>query len=319
MLRLRLIGAAAIIIPVLGLLWLDENLNFGRPGIWFTTLAIGVGICCCFEFASLLQPTTAKRHGPQSTDLPIPPLSMGVLVLAAASAMLIGSWFKFSTNLKVDCPLGNWGWPMLGLAAATAIVMLNEMRRFSAAAGATDRLARSLLTIYYVVVPYFFIFHLRMSSPDLSGLLKIVSILFIAKIADAGAYFAGRFLGKHKMAPVLSPKKTIEGGIGGLVAAVIAAIVYVRWLMPWFLQSGQVQSSVPSGEPGQSLLALIGFGVAVGVSGVIGDLSISLFKRDAGQKDSASLLPGLGGFLDVMDSVLWAAPVGYLFWISDVL
>lgn len=305
MLRQRLIGAAALILPVIGLLWLDEHWNFDRPGIWFTMLGITVACCCVWELASLLQVQVASKESR---------LNLGVILFATLAAVMIGSAFKFMPNEKPDCPLGNWGWPMLGLATSTAVIMLAEMRQFEAGRGATERIARSLLAIFYVVVPYYFIFHLRMSSPDLGGLLKFVSIVFIAKWADAGAYFAGRFLGKRKMAPVLSPKKTIEGGIGGLLAAVVAAIVYVRWMMPWFLPE-----SVATETPGGSLLMIAGFGIAVGVAGVIGDLSISLFKRDAGEKDSASLLPGLGGFLDVMDSVLWAAPVGYLFWISDLL
>lgn len=307
MLRQRLIGAAAIILPVIGLLWLDEHLNFDRPGIWFTMLAVAVAGCCVWELSSLLQAQLGGEGAGTGK------LNQRVILFATIAAVLIGSAFKFMPNPDPDCPLGNWGWPMLGLATATAIIMLVEMRQFQAGHGATERIARSLMAIFYVVVPYFFIFHLRMSSPNLGGVLKFVSIVFIAKWADAGAYFAGRFLGKHKMAPVLSPKKTIEGGIGGLLAAIVAAIVYVRWMMPWFL------SDTSDGSTSGSLLMIAGFGIAVGIAGVIGDLSISLFKRDAGEKDSASLLPGLGGFLDVMDSVLWAAPVGYLFWISNLL
>ncbi len=309
MLRQRLIGAAALILPVIGLLWLDEHLNFDRPGIWFTLLALIVAVSCVWELSSLLQTQTQVQSAAATVKL-----NVGAILFATIAAMVVGSAFKFMPNPKPDCPLGNWGWPMLGLATATAIIMLVEMRQFQAGCGASERIARSLMVIFYVVVPYFFIFHLRMSSPDLSGVLKFVSIVFIAKWADAGAYFAGRFLGKHKMAPVLSPKKTIEGGIGGLLAAIVAAIVYVRWMMPWFLPD-----SATDGLSNGSLLMIAGFGIAVGIAGVIGDLSISLFKRDAGEKDSASLLPGLGGFLDVMDSVLWAAPVGYLFWISDLL
>ena len=309
MLRQRLIGAAALILPVIGLLWLDEHLNFDRPGIWFTLLALIVTNSCVWELSSLLQTQTQVQSAAASVKL-----NVGAILFATIAAMVVGSAFKFMPNPKPDCPLGNWGWPMLGLATATAIIILVEMRQFQAGCGATERIARSLMVIYYVVVPYFFIFHLRMSSPDLGGVLKFVSIVFIAKWADAGAYFAGRFLGKHKMAPILSPKKTIEGGIGGLLAAIVAAIVYVRWMMPWFLPN-----SATDGSSNGSLLMIAGFGIAVGIAGVIGDLSISLFKRDAGEKDSASLLPGLGGFLDVMDSVLWAAPVGYLFWISDLL
>ena len=114
--------------------------------------------------------------------------------------------------------------------------------------------------------------------------------------SDTGAYFAGRAFGKHKLAPSISPGKTVEGLIGGLFAAGAFAAL-ATW---WFFPELPYQWSVP--------LAVI-----LGVVGVFGDLCESAMKRGAKAKDAASILPGHGGFLDRLDSLLFAAPILYYF------
>jgi phosphatidate cytidylyltransferase len=111
--------------------------------------------------------------------------------------------------------------------------------------------------------------------------------------ADTGAYFAGRYLGRHKLSPRISPNKTIEGLVGGMVAAVIVALVGAPL-------AGATAAKLP-------LVALV-VAVTVGFS-VVGDLFESLLKRHVGVKDSGGLIPGHGGILDRIDSVLAALPV----------
>lgn len=114
--------------------------------------------------------------------------------------------------------------------------------------------------------------------------------------SDAGAYFAGRALGKHKLAPTISPGKTVEGLVGGLVAAAgFAALATV-----WFFRELPFQWSIP--------LAVI-----LAAVGVLGDLCESAMKRGAKTKDAASILPGHGGLLDRLDSLLFGAPILYYF------
>ena len=108
--------------------------------------------------------------------------------------------------------------------------------------------------------------------------------------ADIGAFFVGRSLGKRKLAPQVSPGKTWEGALGGL-----AAVALVAW-------GGAAYFGLPARQS-------IGFGCAVGIFSVIGDLTESMFKRSAGLKDSGMLLPGHGGILDRIDSVTAAAPL----------
>lgn len=116
----------------------------------------------------------------------------------------------------------------------------------------------------------------------------------IAWLSDTGAYFTGYFFGKHKLAPEMSPKKTVEGAIGGIIFASVATVVYGLLLFGSFYTIGMIK------------YAIVG---AVGsVASQVGDLAASCIKRDFGKKDYGALLPGHGGLMDRFDSVLFAAP-----------
>ena len=301
MLRWRLIGAVAIIVPVLGLLWLDDQsqYNFDHPGIWFATLLVVVGSVCVVELSQLVS------RGGHALRTP----TTFFVALAGMLIMVLPRLFPLSSGEELNSAIA--GWPAIGLATVVALLLIRELFFFKAGQGATERIAMSLLAIFYVLVPFIFMFELRMWSKDNPrlGMMSVVSVIFVAKLADSGAYFAGRNFGKRPMAPVLSPKKTIEGGIGGVIVAMLAGIIFLRLIIPAF---------VPSYRPA-TWWGPLGFAASVAVAGMIGDLSVSLFKRDADQKDSGKLLPGLGGGLDVLDSILWAAPVGYLWWICGAL
>jgi phosphatidate cytidylyltransferase len=112
---------------------------------------------------------------------------------------------------------------------------------------------------------------------------------------DAAAYYGGRALGRHKLAPTISPNKTVEGSIAGLAGSVLAGVGLGTLLLSFPL----------------ALLAVASF--AAGIAGQLGDLAESALKRSAGVKDSSSLLPGHGGMLDRLDSLMFAAPVFFWF------
>jgi phosphatidate cytidylyltransferase len=143
-----------------------------------------------------------------------------------------------------------------------------------------------------VLVPAFIALARLQISPRgfARGPEMVLWMLLLVFAADIGAYFAGRRFGRHKLAPRVSPGKTWEGAIGGLVAVGVVAAV------------GTVHFGLP-------LAAGVAFGCAVGIFSVIGDLTESMFKRSVGLKDSGSLLPGHGGILDRIDSVTAAAPL----------
>lgn len=130
-------------------------------------------------------------------------------------------------------------------------------------------------------------------------ILFFVISLGIPWVADGGAYFAGVFLGKHKLCPKISPKKTVEGFIGGIVAGVLVALI-IALVFDAASQTAKLNVGL-----------MILLGIVVSVVSVIGDLSFSLIKRSCGIKDFGSFFPGHGGVLDRFDSVIFTAPVVY--------
>jgi phosphatidate cytidylyltransferase len=137
---------------------------------------------------------------------------------------------------------------------------------------------------------------LRLLHPDTEGAWRLVLLLAIVMGSDAAAFFTGNAIGRHRLAPGISPGKTIEGAVGALLGGVAAAAI-VRSL----------------GLPSVPLAHALLLGLAVSVLGIAGDLVESLLKRWAGVKDSGALFPGHGGMLDRLDSVLFGAPVLYYY------
>lgn len=130
-----------------------------------------------------------------------------------------------------------------------------------------------------------------------TGPLLVFYLMIVVWAGDAGAYYVGRRFGRTKLSPRVSPKKTIEGGIGGVIASMIAAAVIHLTFLPQF-----------------PLLHAVLAAVLLSVAGIIGDLAESLWKRSADVKDSGRMLPGHGGFLDRSDSILFTAPILYAYW-----
>lgn len=129
-----------------------------------------------------------------------------------------------------------------------------------------------------------------------SGHLWIFSVLFLVMASDSAAYFVGRSLGRRKLYPAVSPKKTIEGSCGGLVGGLIGLLVFSFLFFPQL-----------------RIVDILLLGAAVGLFSQLGDLFESLLKRSFGVKDSGSLIPGHGGILDRLDSLLFAFPVTYYY------
>lgn len=140
-----------------------------------------------------------------------------------------------------------------------------------------------------VGLPGAFLFALRLQE---HGLLLLLYLVAVAKMTDNGALFVGRQWGRHKLAPKISPAKTVEGLCGGLVVGVLTAVL----LGPFCTGGGFVASLI--------------FGIVISPLAVLGDLAESVIKRGAGIKDSGALMPGIGGVLDLMDSILLSAPAG---------
>jgi len=138
----------------------------------------------------------------------------------------------------------------------------------------------------------------------------VVLTLAVPWLADSGAYFTGVFLGKHKLCPTVSPKKTVEGAIGGLVCGALGAVLvgYIFSLIyatDLSVGGGSVTAEV-------EYLPLIIIGLINPIVSIFGDLTFSLIKRSCGIKDFGSIMPGHGGLLDRFDSVLFCAPLVFI-------
>lgn len=288
MLRWRLLLGTIFIAAVAGLCWLD--VNGSRPGAWLLPLALLITVLASGE---LLWMFSARQLHPLACVIYVGNLA---IVLMASLPTLFG-W---------HAAWGPWGCPVVALAASVIIALIGEMRRYTGPGAVSERLGLAVFSLCYVGVLMAFVVQIRFLGPNGSwGLPALASMLIVVKMCDIGAYTVGRLIGRHKMAPVLSPGKTIEGAIGGIVFACGASWAVFHWLKS---TGGMTEFKTAS-----SLGWLI-FGLAVGIAGMVGDLAESLLKRDLGRKDSSPWMPGFGGVLDLLDSILVAAPVAYVCW-----
>jgi phosphatidate cytidylyltransferase len=138
---------------------------------------------------------------------------------------------------------------------------------------------------------------IRLRQDFAEGPKLVFFLLIVVWIADAGAYYVGKNFGKTRLSPRISPKKSVEGLIGGVVTSIIAAIVIHYTFFPAF---PVVHAAIA--------------GIVLSLAGVIGDLAESMWKRSAAVKDSGTLIPGHGGFLDRFDSIFYTAPMLYVYW-----
>ena len=200
-----------------------------------------------------------------------------VPVLVGGQAMVWLSW-----------PFGRDG--VLGAFVATVLVCL-VWRFAGGAAGYVRDVTASLFTVTYV--PAFAAFAAMLAVPD-DGAARVLCFMLAVIASDVGGYTAGVWRGRHPMAPAISPKKSWEGFAGSVVTGMVIGALTVTYLL--------------GGWPWQGAL----FGAAIALSATVGDLVESLIKRDLGIKDMGTLLPGHGGLMDRMDSLLPSAVVAWL-------
>jgi phosphatidate cytidylyltransferase len=231
------------------------------------------------------------------------PAFLGVIIVAVG----IGSWEMVRAISKTGAqapltPLLAGGAVMASLAwfagpaplalglFLTVLAMLVWRLADGPAGYHRDVMAGTLIAVY---VPFLAGFAALLAAPE-DGAIRVLAALVAVVLSDTGGYVSGVFLGRHPMAPSVSPKKTWEGLAGSLVVTAAGSAVLLALLLDVAWWWGLV------------------FGVAVSAAAVLGDLAESLLKRDLGVKDMSNLLPGHGGLMDRLDSILFAAPTAYL-------
>lgn len=267
-----------MILAMLGVLVLDNRWAPYFPCL--AVVAILVITLAAIEMASLLRSLPLQVH---------------------RSICVGGSLLVCGANWATSSPHGAAILPSLAVFVAVAMAsLLWGAWAYQAPGDSLPAVLGHVFVIFYVGVLGAFLVRLRwLGAAPIDGALALALTIFTPKFCDIGAYFVGRSLGQHKMAPRLSPGKTWEGFAGGVVTALLLALLVTALGRYW-------GATILS--PGRAVL----FGLALGIVGPLGDLVESLIKRECGQKDASAHVPGFGGVLDIVDSVLFSGPVAYL-------
>ena len=277
MLKHRLITGSLLIASILLIAFLDHRLT-APNGTLSRGLLLGIITC------GLVAPLLALELGVILNRLGSAPLGW---LTCLGSIMIAGCMWLCETP-------GNTVLLLLSLVFILAFI-------FGAAGKRTNGLINDVMGTLFVTFTSGVLlgFWLMLRSEETAWVL--VGAILTVKMADIGAYTVGCSIGRHRMIPWLSPKKTWEGLAGGILFSAACGIL-LAWASPGF-------SEHPEGiSPMTGLI----FGVVCAVIGLLGDLSASALKRDAGIKDSGSLLPGLGGLVDTLDSLLLVGPIAWL-------
>jgi len=236
------------------------------PTYLFTGFILSVAAVALFEYFDMAIPDHAEERG----------LGVGWGILVAA-AVVSGQPQVFGA----------------GLALAVVLGLILPLVRTTDPLGATQRLGLSLLGVLYFG---FLTPHIVLLRAGDDGWRWVLFTVFTAMGSDSGGYFAGRAFGRHRLAPAVSPSKTVEGGVGAIAGAVLIAVLAKFIIIP---QLGLREAMV--------------IGAIVSVLAQLGDLCESALKRAFGAKDSGWIIPGHGGILDRLDSLLFPIVFAYYY------
>ncbi len=290
MLRWRLAISAFLIPALIALFWLDARLGSSAPILF--VLVIVLALRGANELVDLLW---TRSFTPNR-----------VLVCFCSVIVASASWFGRFGFMPIHIPGEGNSLAQVMLAYSLSVLALFALAayRFREPGRSMETLGAELLIVSYVGALLGVATQLRWVAGDTAGYLVIGSLVVVTKGGDVGAYFLGRMFGKRKMTPLLSPGKTWAGGGGALFGSALSSVLWFAFA-PQFFDSRWA-------SPEWYWAAT--YGLILGAVGLIGDLCESLIKRDVGKKDSAVLLPGFGGLLDILDSILYSSPVAYVLW-----
>ena len=287
--------AAAVFLPFF------VFITFYRNNIFFFLTLSAVVLIGLYEFFSIAE---MKKISPFK------------ILGYALGALLLGGTY-YSVAGAGDFISGREGWrPGTTIAAIVTLLVISSFVVAMLRRG-NFTITDVGTTIFGVMYISWLLGHLLLLISLPYGSIYLFVLFFVTWVGDGGAYLVGRKLGKHKLIPRISPNKTVEGSVAGLVTTVVAIIVFkaIEFKEPLsvYLGGDLFLLDFKGLLPGFSYPEAIVLGFLIGVFGQVGDLAESLVKRDAGVKDSGNVLPGHGGVLDVMDSLMFVGPVFYYF------
>lgn len=274
----RLLTSAALIGLVLGTLFWFPLWMFAAVVVSFVAMAL-------YEFFTMIRHRGILVHRPLSIGLGV------VFSLLVAWRSMIEPGLLNPPGWG-DVTVFGWAWDVFWPLTIVVIFLRQFTRQntFEALSG----LATTLFGLAYIAGLFSYLFYIR-TFKGFDGAWLVFYLILVTKMGDAGAFAIGNLFGKHTLVARISPRKTVEGFIGGvLVSAAVGAL-----------------AAPLIDRLSGSLLAGLAVGLVLGIFGQLGDLAESLIKRDCQIKDSGALLPGLGGILDVIDSLLFTAPLFY--------
>ncbi len=262
MLKQRVITALLLLPVLLGMIWF-------APTPWLYAFFSAAGLMIAWEWTGLMRPLgqSAQRY----------------LFVALVAAALYAVWIT---------PAQYRPW-LFGLAGLWWVFAFTLVSGFPANFERHPPSVTAMGVLGVVLISSTLLALATLHAMP-NGVLRLIYLFFLIFAADTGAYFAGRTFGKHKLAPNVSPGKTVEGAVGGVLLCGVWALVGGHYIFQ---------------AEGNARIALFSLSRVVAVFSIIGDLTESMFKRVAGIKDSGNILPGHGGILDRVDSILSAAPV----------
>ena len=302
----RVFVSGTLITCLTALTWADSTRFLGSlPGWWLLPILILLAVAGVNEFISLYTTRCIRLKG---GTLCIGVVSIFLAVAVGAQAMV--------SDTGDTAPVAALSWAALAAAVAVGSLFVQEIFFTFNDDQDLNRLAASILILAYLGLPMAFIVGLRLVTtgnfspeklhPQYLDIIPLLSLIAVVKTGDIFAYLIGSALGRIQLMPKISPGKTCEGAVASL-----AGSLFTSWLI---LQSSFIFKDGVSVQP---LGGWITFGFCVGLSGMVGDLAESLIKRELKTKDSGKFLGGLGGALDLIDSLLFAAPVAWFLWVNN--
>jgi phosphatidate cytidylyltransferase len=313
-LRYRFLLGILFVAGLAMLCWLDCKVT--RPGAFLLPVALMVAWMGVVELLEIF-----NKRG----RMPLPwVLYSGVLIIVLLSGLEVLWPEAVSSNVP-----GQLGWMSVGVIVGLYLALFGELQRYDTKWHTTINLGLEAFSILYLGAALGFMVQLRLLSMEpkdpfgltapsgQAGMLALVSLIAIVKMSDIGQYAVGRLIGRHKLAPLISPGKTWEGVVGGLLFAIGGAFLVFGWAEPYIMGTPNQPANL-FGDP-VHVVRLVIYAVAIAAAGILGDLAESVLKREAGVKDSSSWMPGFGGVLDLLDSLLGAAPIAYLLWVVGLV